>query len=106
MYYAEVDDYFVRDDAVYYHVVGKLDMAPILLHRLNRSETLEEAVARWSTEQHWLADWSHNRPFDGFCKNCKVAFEIRSSTYYPTMQHERPLKCVRNINVSGIKRCG
>lgn len=31
MYYAEVDDYFVRDDAVYYHVVGKLDMAPILL---------------------------------------------------------------------------
>ena len=53
MYYAEVDDYFVRDDAVYYHVVGKLDMAPILLHRLNRSETLEEAVARWSTEQHW-----------------------------------------------------
>ena len=68
MYYAEVDDYFVRDDAVYYHVVGKLDMAPILLHRLNRSETLEEAVARWSTEQHWLADWSHNRPFDGFCR--------------------------------------
>lgn len=56
MYYAQIDDYYVRDGAVYYHVVGRLDLAPILKHRLNRSEQQAEAVARWELEQHWLAD--------------------------------------------------
>ena len=54
MYYAQIDDYYVRDGAVYYHVVGRLDLAPILKHRLNRSEQQAEAVARWELEQHWL----------------------------------------------------
>lgn len=27
MYYAQIDDYYVRDGAVYYHVVGRLDLA-------------------------------------------------------------------------------
>ena len=43
MYYAQIDDYYVRDGAVYYHVVGRLDLAPILKHRLNRSEQQAEA---------------------------------------------------------------
>ena len=45
MYYAQIDDYYVRDGAVYYHVVGRLDLAPILKHRLNRSEQQAEAAA-------------------------------------------------------------
>lgn len=51
MYYAQIDDYYVRDGAWYYHVVGRLDLAPILKHRLNRSEQQAEAVAvgSWSS---------------------------------------------------------
>ena len=96
MYYAQIDDYYVRDGAVYYHVVGRLDLAPILKHRLNRSEQQAEAVA----------DWNHAAPFEGFYPNCTVAFEINSSTYYPTMRHKKKLEHVRNINVSGLVRCG
>ena len=106
MYYAQIDDYYVRDGAVYYHVVGRLDVAPILKHRLNRSEQQAEAVARWELEQHWLADWNHAASFEGFYPNCTVAFEINSSTYYPTMRHKKKLEHVRNINVSGLVRCG
>ena len=104
MYYAKVDDYFIRGNAIFYHVVGKLDLAPILQHRLNQSETLEEAVAHWNSEQHWLADWNNQSPFQGFCLNCEVAFDIKSSTYYPTMKHDQNLSCVRNINITSIER--
>lgn len=45
MYYAKIDDYFVNNDAIFYHLSEKLDMAPILQNRLNNSEKIEEAIA-------------------------------------------------------------
>ncbi len=103
MYYAKIDDYFVTKDAIFYRVVGKLDMAPILKHHLNKSETVEEAISRWDYEQHWLACWGSNSVVDGFYPNCEVAFGISSSTYYKTMKHETTLHNVRNINSNHLK---
>lgn len=106
MYYAKIDDYFVNNDAIFYHLSEKLDMAPILQNRLNNSEKIEEAIARWSIEQHWLADWNHKNCFKGYHKNCTVAFDIKSSTYYHTMKHKnKRLENVRSINVSVIEKC-
>lgn len=45
MYYAKIDDYFVNNDAIFYHLSEKLDMALILQNRLNNSEKIEEAIA-------------------------------------------------------------
>lgn len=106
MYYAKVDDYYVNNDAIFYHLSEKLDMAPILQNRLNNCEKTEEAIARWSIEQHWLADWNHTTCFKGYQKNCTVTFDIKSSTYYHTMKHKnKRLENVRNINVSVIEKC-
>lgn len=69
MYTAIIDEFYTNGSAVFYHVAGKLDLAPILMHRLNQGETVEEAIARWNTEQHWLADWSGSTPVPGFRKN-------------------------------------
>lgn len=102
MYFATIDDYYIGDSAVYYHVAGKLDWAPILKHRLNQGESIEEAVARWDSEQHWPADWNNKTPIPGFHKNCKVAFEMKSSTFYSSMKHKKLLKNIRNINVTTI----
>ncbi len=103
MYYAKIDDYYATDNAIFYRVAGKLDMAPILKHRLNKSETVEEAISRWDQEQHWLACWDTTAVLEGFYPNCEVAFEISSSTYYKTMKHEKTLRFVRNINLSSLK---
>ncbi len=78
-------------------------MAPILKRRLNKSESVEEAIAHWDHEQHWLACWNSNVPLEGFYPNCEVAFDISSSTYYHTMKHEKTLYAVRNINLSSLK---
>lgn len=102
MYFATIDDYYIGDSAVYYHVAGKLDLAPILKHRLNQGESIEEAVARWDSEQHWLADWNSKTPIAGFYKNCKVVFEMKSSAFYSSMKHKKLLNNIRNINVTTI----
>ena len=102
MYTAIIDEFYTNGSAVFYHVAGKLDLAPILMHRLNQGETVEEAIARWNTEQHWLADWSGSTPVPGFRKSCRVVFDMKSSTFYHTVKHDRVIKQVRNINVTGI----
>ena len=86
MYYAQIDDYYVRDGAVYYHVVGRLDLAPILKHRLNRSEQQAEAVARWELEQHWLADWNHTASSRAFIPTVRW----RSRSTAPPIIHHAP----------------
>ena len=103
MYYTKINDYYISKNAIFYRVLGKLDLAPILKHRLNQLETTDLAVARWDTEQHWLADWKNTSVFEGFYPGCEVAFEINSSTYYKTIKHETTLNSVRNINISSIK---
>ncbi len=103
MYYAKIDDYYISKDAIFYRVSGKLDLAPILKHRLNQSETTDLAVARWDGEQHWLADWKSTSLFKGFYSGCEVAFDINSSTYYKIVKQKTVLNSVRNINVSSIQ---
>lgn len=105
MYYAKIDDCYISDNAVFYRVSQKLPMDAIVYNRLNKSESIEDAVTHWKHEQHWLADWKNKTPFDGFYKNCEVSFEIASSTYYPTMRHKSTvLEDVRNINIINIKK--
>lgn len=59
--------------AVFCHVGGKPDLAPILMHRLNQGET----AARRNTEQHRLADRSGSTPVPGFRKNRSTCRFIR-----------------------------
>ena len=106
MYFATIDDYYIGNGAVYYHIVGKLDLAPILKHRLNQGETVAEAIVRWDNEQHWLADWNSKVPIANFQKNCKVAFDMKSSTFYAFMKHKAVLRDIRNINVTTITVVG
>lgn len=104
MCYAKIIDYYVTANAVFYQLSVKLDLAPILKHPLNQGETIELAIAHWDSEQHWLADWKNNTPFEGFYPGCEVAFEINSSTYYNSVKHKNTIKSVRNINISSITK--
>lgn len=102
---ANLIDCYVTSDAVFYRLDGKIDMASILAHHLNNSETEEMAKERWHTEQHWLADWEHNKPFEGYTKNCTATFDMRSSRFYEKMKHgSQSLQFVRNITVNKIKK--
>lgn len=101
---ATVSDYYIQGDAIFYKLSHKLDMAPILLHRLNKSESKDQAIERWKTEQHWLADWSSAEPFEGYKSGCEVEFEMSSSTFYRAIYHgNERLSDVRNINTTKIR---
>lgn len=105
MYQATISDCYVCSNGVFYRLGDKMDLAPILHNRLNNDESRDQAIERWKSEQHWLADWNSRQPFDGYCKNCRVTFEIRSSTFYSTMRHNSDiLRDVRNINAFNIKK--
>ena len=79
-------------------------MAPIVEHRLNKNETLEQVKERRHIETHWLADWGSTKPVEGYRKGCTVSFNITSSTFYDTMRHDgEPLYNIRNINISNLK---
>ena len=103
MYEAKISDHYIAGGAVFYRLSEKMDMAPILLNRLNKEETREQAIERWSKEEHWLADWSGTTPVPSYRKGCTVCFDINSSTFYPIMHHGKTsLHNIRNINVCNL----
>jgi len=101
----KITDCYVTSDAVFYRLESKIDMATILSHRLNNNETEEQAKENWHTEQHWLADWQNTEPFEGYCKNCLVTFDMTSSRFYSKMKHgSKDMLNVRNITAYNIQK--
>lgn len=101
---AKIIDCFVTSKAVFYKLDKKVDMASLFAHPLNSKESQATAQKSWHTEQHWLADWGKDVPFEGYYEGCIVSFDIRSSRYYRQMQHgSTGLKNVRNIIADNIR---